>query len=149
MFMICLIAQPCNSDFFCLGKKCRREKNFSQFAYGNLRPQKKTPSQNRLFTIFVGKMVIYVGKIVTCLGKIIFLYYYFLLPYNKDHQQIQLIAQCLYFLIRKNTCCPFAIHMIPVMSVIFRRNLQEKNSPPRSSKILEIEHSEAARTYFM
>ena len=39
--MICLIAQPCNSDFFSLRKKCRREKNFSQFAYGNLRPLKK------------------------------------------------------------------------------------------------------------
>ena len=87
---------------------------------------KKMPTQNKLFSICVGKIVTCAGKknadakqvfinfrlqngdlrrqMVTCLGKMVFLYYYFLLSYNKLQQQIKLIAQCLYFLIRSNTC---------------------------------------------
>ena len=109
--------------FFCLGKKMLKQNS---------------------------KMVIYVGKMVTSLGKMIFLYYYFILSYNKLQQQIKLIAQCLYFLIRNNTCqslcntCDFCN-----VCHLQQEDKRRKVVAQKQQKTLNREHNQTARTDFI
>ena len=94
--------------FICLGKKMLTQNRLFSICVGNLVisnffGKKKMPTQNRLSSIFSSKMVIYIGKMLTYLSKMIFLYYY-LLSDSKLQWQIKLIVKCLYFLITNNPC---------------------------------------------
>ena len=82
-------------------------------------------TQNRLFSICVSKMVIYTykkkiastnqafAKYGNLSQQNIFLYYYFLLSYNKFQQQTKLIPQCLYLLMINSTCQFFCYRYDP------------------------------------
>ena len=117
-----VLFQPSQYNCFCLGKK--------------------TFTQNRLFSIFAREVVVFVGKMVICPGKMIFLYQYFLLSQNKLQQQIKLIAQCLYFLMGNNAFQSLCNMYDPCHSVIFKSELKEERSLPRSNKTLTIEYSQ-------
>ena len=65
---------PRNSDLFLPRQEMPTQNSLINLRRqnGDLRRQKKMPTQNRLFSIFASKMVIYVGKMI-------FLLFYFIL----------------------------------------------------------------------
>ena len=96
-----------STKYLCLhkrgsGKYCIQPRCYPTLAIQNFQRRQENADANRLFSIFARKMVFEVCKVVTCLNKMVFLNY-FLLLCNKFQQQIKLIAQYLYSLIRNNT----------------------------------------------
>ena len=107
-------------------------------------------TQNRLFSICVSKMVIYTYKKKIAStnqaflsfsqqncnlrwqnGNLsqqnIFLYYYFLLSYNKLQQQTKLIPQCLYLLIINSTCQFFCNRYDPCHACHLQKEGKRRN----------------------